>query len=649
MSRPSERNVTAALAQSRGKYKDADHCVTRNPDSLPMTDSPREIQFPAVASLIAEGRLHPLFQPILDVARCSIAAHEGLIRGPAGSALHLPNALFPAATAEGLTNELEFAAAKVIFAGYARSRGNGNGLLFVNFSARSIMELESDRGRRNFQTTLEQCEIPARSLVIEITEHERVEDHQTLAHAIRFLRQIGVAVALDDFGDGKSSLRLWAELQPEYLKMDRYFCHGIHLDGKKVQTVKAMLQLAENFGSRVVAEGIEDTADLRVVRDLGVAFVQGSATGRPAAQPSSIIPAAAQSVLAAREIAVFPESRRASQFAPKAGQLLIDAPAVTAASSNQELLELFKLNPQLHAVAVLDQGRPVGLLNRRRFTEKYMLPYYPEIYGRKSCTAFMDADPIVIEISQPLEDLVQVLTSEDQRYLNDGFVLVDAGRYAGLGTAEQLVRSVTELRIEAARHANPLTFLPGNIPISEHIRRLLAGNYGFAASYFDLNNFKPFNDRFGYWQGDKMIRLLASLIISECDSQRDFAGHVGGDDFVVLFQSADWERRCTRIIARFNSAALDLFDADSRRRGLIEAEDRNGVRTSFPLTTLSVGALYVQPGAFHIPEDVASAAAAAKHRAKRASGGLYVHAAESGWQIADGHGAAGPEWAMTAS
>jgi diguanylate cyclase (GGDEF)-like protein len=613
-----------------------------------MTDALRKPEISAVAAVVAERRLHPVFQPIIDISRCSIVAHEGLIRGPAGSALHLPNALFPAAMAAGLTNELEFAAARVIFTGYARS--GAAGLLFVNFSARSIMHLESSRGSRQFQDTLDQCEMPARSLVIEITEHERVEDHQVLAHAIRFLRRIGVAVALDDFGDGKSSLRLWAELQPEFLKMDRYFCHGIHLDGKKVQTVKAMLQLAENFGSRVIAEGIEETSDLRVVRDLGVAFAQGYATGRPAAQPTGTIPAAALAVLSAREIAVFPESRRTSQFAPKAGQLLIEAQAVTAGSSNQELLEFFKLHPQLHAVAVVDQGRPIGLVNRRQFTEKYMLPYYPEIYGRKSCTAFMDADPIMIEISQPLEDLVQVLTSEDQRYLSDGFVLVDAGRYAGLGTAEQLVRSVTELRIEAARHANPLTFLPGNIPISEHIRRLIAGNYGFAASYCDLNNFKPFNDRFGYWQGDKMIRLLAGLIVSECDPQRDFAGHVGGDDFVVLFQSPDWERRCMSIISRFNSAALDLFDADTRSRGFIEAEDRNGVGTRFPLTTLSIGALYVKPGAFHIPEDVASAAAEAKHRAKRASAGLYVHTADSGVPItAEGYPAAAPQWAMTAS
>ncbi len=408
------------------------------------------------------------------------------------------------------------------------------------------------------------------------------------------------------------------------MKIDRYFAHGIHHDGKKVQTVKAMLQLAENFGSRVIAEGIEETADLRVVRDLGVGYVQGYATGRPAIAPALEIPAAARAVLAGREIAVFPELRRMLNFTAKAGELLITAPALNISHSNQQLLELFQSHPGLHAVAVLEQDRPIGLVNRRRFTEHYMLPYYREIYGRKSCTAFMDRNPIVIEISQPMEDLVQVLTSDDQRYLNDGFVLADAGRYVGLGTAEQLVRSVTELRVEAARHANPLTFLPGNIPISEHIRRLLAGDIPFFASYCDLNHFKPFNDQFGYWQGDKMIRLLAGVIVAQCDPQRDFAGHVGGDDFVVLFQSVDAEARCAQMIARFNTAALALFDPETRDRGFIEAEDRKGNASTFPLTTLSIGGLHVRPGMFFAPEDVASAAATAKHRAKKLEHGLYI-------------------------
>ncbi len=575
-----------------------------------------------VASLLKDGALSALFQPILDVASCTVLGHEGLIRGPLEHGLHLPTALFRAASAAGLSQRLEFHAAETIFAAHTRS--GASGLLFVNYSAQAIARLAATDGGAMFRATLARLGVAARTLVVEITEHERVQDHAALDESIRALRSLGVAVALDDFGDGRSSLRLWAELEPEYVKIDRYFCHGIHADGKKVQTVKAMLRLAEDFGSRVIAEGIEDASDLRVVRDLGVPLIQGWAIGRPVAAPTANVPASVEAVLAARDIAVFPQLRRSFRYSSKAAQLLIPAPAVNATSNNQKLLELFQQHPQLHALAVVEDDRPVGLINRRRFTDKYLLPYYPELYGRKSCTLFMDRDPVLIEVSRPIEDLVHVLTSDDQRYLSDGYVLVDAGRYVGIGTAEQLVRSVTELRIEAARHANPLTFLPGNIPISEHIRRLLSGGVEFGATYCDLNHFKPFNDQFGYWQGDRMIRLLASIIVAECDPQRDFAGHVGGDDFVVLFQSGDWRARCLRMIERFNGAALGLFDAETRARGYLLAEDRQGNPARFPLTTLSIGAVHVRPGAFEAPEEVASAAAAAKHHAKRHSEGFHV-------------------------
>lgn len=569
------------------------------------------------------GVLHGVFQPIVAVAKCEIIAHEGLIRGLSDSPMHLPGALFRAAALGGFSDDLEHHAGDVILDAYAKIKRTS--MLFVNFSARAVAQLGSKAGCEQLQRTLSQCDLPARRLVIEITEHERVADHAAMGAAIRMLRGIGVAIALDDFGDGSSSLRLWAEIEPEFVKIDSYFCHNIHKDGKKVQSVKAMLRLAESFGSRIIAEGIECEADLRVVRDLGVDCVQGYAMGYPAEEPSATVPAAARVVLAARDIAVFPELRRAYNHTQTAGQLVISAPAVTSSTTNQKLLELFQDHPHLHSVAVLKDEQPVGLINRRRFLEIYTLPYYPEVYGRKSCATFMESDPLLIEVSRPLEELIHVLTAEDQRYLNDGYVFVDAGKYVGIGAPEQLVRSVTEFRIESARHANPLTFLPGNIPITEHIRRLLQGKNPFCASYCDLNAFKPYNDQFGYWQGDKMIRLLASVIVQECDSQRDFAGHVGGDDFVVLFQSEDWEIRCAKIIARFNAASPALYDTRARGLGYIEAEDRLGNPTRFPMTTLSIGAVRIAPGEFDLPEDVASAAAGAKHHAKKSKAGLFVH------------------------
>ena len=570
--------------------------------------------------LAALGELHGVFQPIVAVATGEIIAYEGLIRGP--PSLHLPAALFAAAADKACSDELEYRASEVIVQAYAAAARSG--LLFVNFSAQAVIHLGSKRGCRQLLQILDQCETPARKLVIEITEHERVVDHAGMVAATRLLRGMGVGIALDDFGDGGSSLRLWAEIEPEFIKIDRYFCHQIHSDGRKVQTVKAMLRLAENFGSRIVAEGIEQHADLRVVRDLGVDCVQGYALGHPSREPAETIPTAARTVLDATDIAVFPQLRRACSPSLTAAQLVNPAPAVSKSMNNQKLLEIFQADADLPAVAVLNEGLPVGIVNRRRFLERFTLPYYPEVYGRKSCTTFMESSPLLIEISQPLEELIHVLTAEDQRYLNDGFVLVDSGKYVGIGTAEQLVRSVTELRIEAARHANPLTFLPGNIPTAEHVRRLLLGGTHFCASYCDLNHFKAFNDQFGYWQGDKMIRLLANVITQACDPQRDFAGHIGGDDFIVLLQSEDWERRCARMIETFNAAAPALYDPLTRERGYIESEDRQGNPTRFPLTTLSIGALQVAPAEFDRPEDVATAAAAAKHQAKRSNAGLFV-------------------------
>ena len=99
------------------------------------------------------------------------------------------------------------------------------------------------------------------------------------------------------------------------------------------------------------------------------------------------------------------------------------------------------------------------------------------------------------------------------------------------------------MRIEAARYANPLTFLPGNIPISAHIDRLLQRDAGFHACYVDLNQFKPFNDQYGYWQGDEV--LVRGDGAGRRTRSATFSG-VGGDDFLVLFQRADWRAPPTR-------------------------------------------------------------------------------------------------------
>jgi GGDEF domain-containing protein len=268
-------------------------------------------------------------------------------------------------------------------------------------------------------------------------------------------------------------------------------------------------------------------------------------------------------------------------------------------------------------------------------------PFFKEIFGRENCLNLANLTPRIINETPDIDELLDILTSADQRYLSEGFIVTAEGRYVGLGTGEQLVRSVTEMRIEAARHANPLTFLPGNIPISQHIERLLARRGEFIACYLDLNHFKPFNDQYGYWRGDEMIRLLARTCVSLADPGNDFVGHVGGDDFILLMQSTDWEDRCRQIIRQFDGDALQLFDESARHEGGIHCEDRQGVMRFFPCTTLAIGAVMVSPGMFKSAEEVANEAAHAKHTAKLGRKGLAILGRSDGFGVDSD--SAGPE------
>lgn len=580
------------------------------------------LKLQTVGQILARRGLMAHYQPIVQLKCGTVMGHESLIRGPADSPLRTPDALFQAARIEDLTVELEQACLREGLRSWANHAPGKR--LFLNLSARAIVELVTRASVSGVMKALDAAEVSPAALVIEITEHEHITDLPRLIAAASELRAQGLRFALDDFGDGRSSLRLWAELRPEIVKIDKYFIRDLQDEAVKVQTLKGLTRFAETFGTVLVAEGIETEAELQIVRDLGIELGQGYFLGRPEPVPSLEVLQRAGEVIASSVIAVLPEMTRAASATFTVERLVVRAPALDPQVTVDDVARAFASDAGLRAMAVVDGGRPVGLLNRQTFVDRYARPYFKELYGRKPCMLFANTTPLVMDKHTGLDAMTAVLTSADQRYLTEGFIVTEGGRYLGLGTGEQLVRVVTEVRIEAARHANPLTFLPGNIPISEHIDRLLASGGEFVACYGDLNDFKPYNDHYGYWRGDEMIRLVARTMVSHCDPRRDFVGHVGGDDFVVLFQSDDWLDRCERIVTTFNQLALSLFDEDALANGGIEAEDRHGVRRFFKFTTLSIGVVPVRPGVFTRSDQVASAAAAAKHKAKLSSIGLAI-------------------------
>jgi diguanylate cyclase (GGDEF)-like protein len=568
-----------------------------------------------LSRLLAEGGLRPVFQPIVSMADGAIHAHEALIRGPDHLPLRSPDHLIAAARREDLLIDFEVACISIQLRHWAAAATSGR--LFVNISASTLVRVVEHYTAEAIADAIGALGVRPTALVLEITEHEHVADIARLRESVQKLHAAGLSLALDDFGDGRSSLRLWSELAPDIVKIDKYFTRELSNHGKKVQTLRALLQIAEIFGTALVAEGIERGEDLRLIRDLGIAYGQGYLLGRPDAAPRAEIPDEPRQIICDPRIAVMPQQRAASSPGRLRELHVVDAEAVDPETSNDRIAQLFHANPQWHAIAVVENATPIGLVNRQTFMDRYSKQFFKELYGRKSCMEFANRSPRLVERDQSIADLIGILTSQDQRYLSEGFIVTEHGRYVGLGTSEQLVRNVTESRIEAARHANPLTFLPGNIPISEHIQRLLSSQTDFVACYADLSDFKPFNDLFGYWQGDEVIKLAATSISRHTDPVRDFVGHVGGDDFVVLFQSTDWQARCARMVDDFATHVVALYDEASRAAGGITAEDRHGMTRFFPFTALYIGAVRANGTAFRTPEQVASAAARAKQAAKR--------------------------------
>ncbi len=589
--------------------------------------SPSRSSAPRIEELIAQRGLSAVFQPIVDFNGGAILGYERLIRGPAGSDLETPFALFAQAAAEGSVIALERAAAHACVEAFAQLGCAGK--LFLNFSAGAIRQLADARDET--LALLRRAGVDANRIVIELTEQSAIPDVSNFLPAITTLRAAGAQFALDDYGTANASMNLWVQLQPDVVKIDRFFIQDIASDPLKFEAVKAMHYFASASGATLVAEGIENEADLMVVRDMGIGCGQGYFFGRPDAQPPRTVGDDARQAIRAGHIAVFPEATRTVGASPSGGmasaKMLVHAPALPRQATNNDVLELFNRLPHLHAVAVVERDEPVALINRRAFMDRYALPYHRELFGKRPCLLFANESPVIIEQSMTVEQMAKLLASDDQRYLADGFVITDNGKYAGLGTGENLVRAVTEVRIEAARYANPLTFLPGNIPISSHIGRLLGNRAGFYACYADLNHFKPFNDQYGYWQGDEVLKFAAAVLADVCDPTRDFLGHIGGDDFLILFQSDDCVERARRAIRVFNEGASRFYAPADRLAGGIHGEDRRGHPTFFQFVTMAIGCVHVQPGgadASYTSEDIASVAALAKRRAKHEPIGLVL-------------------------
>ncbi|MCX4432337.1 MULTISPECIES: GGDEF domain-containing protein [Streptomyces] len=341
--------------------------------------------------------------------------------------------------------------------------------------------------------------------------------HQALLEAVSTVRSEGFRICADGVGDGDVPLRLLTDVAPELVKLDASLL-------ARPAAVRAMRTLCEQLGALLSVEGVETELQCAAAVSAGAQLAQGELFAPPARLPVAdvYVPALSPGVAAA------PRS------GPSVRQFVRPAALLPATASAGQVRALLTGSPDVSGVLLVDpSGIPVRSVHRSRFLLSMSGPYGHALYADRPAAKLGDPPRTVGADATAWEVLDVVADGERDRTSDDVAVVDHYGRCVGVVRLADLVRALSESRVEEAAGLNPLTRLPGSDAITGEVDRRIADGRTFALSWLDVDHFKQVNDGAGFAAGDELIRAVGRTL-QHAASGTTRVGHIGGDDFLVL-------------------------------------------------------------------------------------------------------------------
>lgn len=247
-----------------------------------------------------------------------------------------------------------------------------------------------------------------------------------------------------------------------------------------------------------------------------------------------------------------------------------------------------------------------------------------------SCTGFLLAMGVMVLFAFTISSSIKKLKRATHCIAEGDFdcdPLIPPGDEIG-DLAQDFRKMGARLKVleQMSLDASPLTRLPGNIAIERVLTKKLQAGETFAVCYADLDNFKAYSDRYGYIRGSDMIKMTGEVIYEAVQQHAEegaFVGHIGGDDFVMIVESAEAEKVCAEVIDRFTERVPEFYTKEDLEKGCIEGEDRYGVKRVFPVMTISIAIVMCQQGEYDSAVKIARTAAEIKEYAKGSAGSNY--------------------------
>jgi diguanylate cyclase (GGDEF)-like protein len=532
------------------------------------------------------SKLDYAFQPIVNIHNGRCYGYEALLRNHAAAGFDTIDSVFDLAYQENLLHQTDLFLREKAFKKFSQIINYQAEKLFFNLDSRILFTEDYQEGLT--RRLMRKYSLQEDNITFEISEKHNVCRTESFVKTLSVYRNQGFRIAMDDFGSGFSGLQMLYFTEPDFIKIDRFFISGIEKDRKKKLFVSNIVEISHLLGINVIAEGVETDAEFFECRNVGCDLVQGYRVQYPETDLQLL-----KSVY--MEIRSLSETDKRNRNNQDQVLLMPQIEYIEPTLNHAKIYHIFKrFTSELkhNFIPVIDNnGEPLGVIKEETLKKYAYAPYGKELLRNPAfgceLNRFITKFPLA-DIHASIENILKIYSNNENI---EGILIIEDMKYVGFLSASALLKVINQKNLALARDQNPLTCLPGNSLIYEYVSNALEKtDVNYNLIYFDFDNFKPFNDTYGFRNGDRAILLFSDMLKKYAGKYNGFAGHIGGDDFFMGFKERPVEDVCKEIIEiskNFHKNVESFYDGKAIKDGYIYAKDREGRNQKFSIMTVS--------------------------------------------------------------
>lgn len=571
----------------------------------------------SILDRIIEGKhIKPVYQPIVSLINGETYGYEALSRISEKNLDINIEQMFRIADKTNRSWELEtLCRTKALENSVNLEEGKK---LFLNVNSNIIYDKKFKEGFT--KERLVEYDLNSNDIIFEITERTAVIDSTAFLASIEHYKNQNYSIALDDVGDGYSGLNTIANASPNMIKLNMSLIRDIDKDETKQLLCKAMVDFCKSTNIKLIAEGIEKEEELETLIKLKVDLGQGYFLGIPQDVMINISSEKIKLIKKYNE-KNYSEKARCSVY-PIIGYLSKPGYTFPPDEKVENIYEMFKINPTITEFTIVDNGVAIGFMTKAKLYELFGSMYGFSLYSKNVIGQLTSNEFLRVNYNMLIDKVSRLAMQRPFESLYDPVVVEKDGKYTGIVTIKDLLNACTQVEVNTAMHSNPLTGLPGNLLIEKEILSHVLNDDPYCIIYFDIDNFKAYNDAYCFQNGDLMLELLSD-VLKECSTNNEFIGHIGGDDFIVICDYHDGEDYCKSVINKFSERVTSLYHDEDVKNGYIISKNRHGVTENFPIASLSVAGISNRKKSYKITDDFSKDIAELKKKCKSQIGNYY--------------------------